>query len=255
VDEPTHHLLTLGLTLRVHHDVERQRHMAHLAGRLGYSSVWLPIGTTSPMPDVDVVDRLSSAAYPARVGLVVAGGHAELPLVASIPGVLLEIHHADRERALGAVGARGWRDRVHVAALAGAMGATLDSAGVVLSGALPGLFETLALCVTARVDAGRTPVDLPITLDMTASIGRTTAEAQARVARDADLCGTRDPKVSGLFGTLEQAQQQALSLRRAGADALRVTLADEQDIADLLAQFRAVVTGPTAVLHARAGRA
>jgi hypothetical protein len=83
------------------------------------------------------------------------------------------------------------------------------------------------------------------------SIGRTRGEAVARAARDPELTGACDPAVAGLFGTLEEAQQQVLDLAAAGAEALRVVLADERDVADLLAQVRSLVVGPAAVLHAR----
>jgi hypothetical protein len=91
---------------------------------------------------------------------------------------------------------------------------------------------------------------LPIIVALSVSIGRTMSEAEARAARDPLLAGSAHPRQSGLFGTFENAQNQALALAAAGADELRVTLADEHDVADLLAQLRAVVVGPTPVLHA-----
>jgi hypothetical protein len=57
--------------------------------------------------------------------------------------------------------------------------------------------------------------------------------------------------VSGVFGTFEQAQQQVLALARAGAEVLLVTVPDELDVADVLAQVRALVVGATPALFRR----
>jgi hypothetical protein len=97
----------------------------------------------------------------------------------------------------------------------------------------------------ARVKGGPSAhviVDVPV------SIGRTRSEAAARAARDPRFVGAAHPQVAGIFGTFEQAQGLVLELARAGADELRVTLADEIDVADLLAQTRALVVGPTRAL-------
>ncbi|MGH9249328.1 MAG: hypothetical protein ACRD0W_07420, partial [Acidimicrobiales bacterium] len=83
------------------------------------------------------------------------------------------------------------------------------------------------------------------------SIGRTYSEADARARRDPRLSGAHDPREGGLFGTHEQAQTQALDLAAAGVDVVRVTVADEVDVADLLAQLRSLVVGATPILHAR----
>jgi hypothetical protein len=98
----------------------------------------------------------------------------------------------------------------------------------------------------ARVGAGgRVIVDVPV------AIGRTHREAAARAARDPRFVGEAHPEHSGLFGTFERAQAVVLELARAGADELRATLADEIDLADLLAQARALVVGATATLRER----
>jgi hypothetical protein len=95
---------------------------------------------------------------------------------------------------------------------------------------------------TAVGPAGRVVVDVAV------AIGRTRSEAAARAARDPRFVGPGHPQAGGIFGTFEQAQALVLELARAGADELRVTLADEIDVADLLAQTRALVVGPTRAL-------
>jgi len=97
----------------------------------------------------------------------------------------------------------------------------------------------------ARANAGK---DARVVVDVAVSIGRTRSEAAARAARDARFAGAAHPQVAGIFGTFEQAQALVLELARAGADELRVTLADEIDVADLLAQTLALVVGPTRAL-------
>ena len=75
------------------------------------------------------------------------------------------------------------------------------------------------------------------------------SEAEARAERDPQMQGA-EVRSAGLFGTFEDAQEQALDLAAAGAGWILADLAAERDVADLLAQLRAVVAGPTAVLHA-----
>ena len=83
---------------------------------------------------------------------------------------------------------------------------------------------------------------------MPVSIGRTYNEAVARADRDPRFVGEAHPQASGIFGTFEQAQEQVLALARAGAEVLLVTLPYELDIADLLAQVKALVVGATPAL-------
>jgi hypothetical protein len=203
------------------------------------------------------VAELVHQARPARVGLIITGGPADLvrrvaDLQASERDVLLEIHAPAELRAdlIGAAGGpREWRQRVFLPWY------DADAAGlVVLAEEAAGLAEVqarLAEAVARRRADARDRRQFPISVALTVSIGRTMSEAQARAMRDPALSGARDPRTAGLFGTLEHAQEQALRLARAGADAVRATLADEHDVADLLAQLRAVAVGPTPVLHGR----
>ncbi len=88
----------------------------------------------------------------------------------------------------------------------------------------------------------------PVIVAVPVAIGRTRNEAVARAARDPRFTGADHPEHSGIFGTLEQAQAQVLELAAAGAGGLLVTVADELDVADLLAQVRSLVVGPAVVL-------
>ncbi|GEC03262.1 hypothetical protein SSP24_09170 [Streptomyces spinoverrucosus] len=246
-------LLDLGLTLRAEHDSERSRHTARLAARLGFRYLWLPLPENAPVPDVAA---LAESARPARLGLVVGGDPQSLvQRVAALCGgelpgdLLLEIHAPAelRDRLVAAVGgADQWRRRAFVPWY------DETAAGhVVLAEQAAGREEALKGLADASERGGGRDGAPVLSIALTVSIGRTMSEAEARAQRDPALSGPHHPKIAGLFGTLEHAQEQGLELARAGAGALRATLADEQDVADLLAQLRAVAVGPTPLLHAR----
>jgi hypothetical protein len=109
-----------------------------------------------------------------------------------------------------------------------------------------------------RVAAERRAMDRdgvmrPLLVAVPISIGRTMNEAVARAEREPRFTGDRHPRVSGIFGTFEQAQEQVLALARAGADGLVVDVPVELDVADVLAQVKALVVGATPALLARHG--
>ena len=91
----------------------------------------------------------------------------------------------------------------------------------------------------------------PLIVAVPISIGRTRNEAVARAARDERFDGDAHPEVCGIFGTIEQAQDQVLDIARAGAEVLLLTIPDELDIADVLAQIRSLVVGATPALMDR----
>jgi len=100
------------------------------------------------------------------------------------------------------------------------------------------------------VAAERTRLDAegatrPLQVSVPISIGRTMNEAVARADREPRFTGDRHPREVGIFGTFEQAQDQVLALARAGADDLVLDVPLERDIADVLAQIRALVVGAT----------
>ncbi len=91
----------------------------------------------------------------------------------------------------------------------------------------------------------------PLIVAVPISIGRTFNEAVARADRDPRFVGDAHPRESGIFGTFEQAQEQVLELARAGAEVLLVTVPHELDVADVLAQVKALVVGATPALFDR----
>lgn len=102
-----------------------------------------------------------------------------------------------------------------------------------------------------RMDLDQLEDHRPLIVAVPLSIGRTYSEAMARADREPRFVGDADPRVSGIFGTFEQAQEQVLALARAGAEVLLVTLPHELDIADLMAQVKALVVGATPALRDR----
>lgn len=105
-----------------------------------------------------------------------------------------------------------------------------------------------ALVQQARDELDRAEDARPLIVAVPISIGRTHNEAVARADRDPRFRGENDPRDVGIFGTFEQAQEQVLALARAGAEVLLLTVPHEEDIADVLAQVRALVVGATPAL-------
>jgi hypothetical protein len=221
----------------------RQEELCRLAARLGYRAVWLHADRP---PVLAQLARLVDAAAPAQVGLVLGATGPHLAWLAGTRGsscagqVLLDADPADRPEDLAAaVGSPdAYAKRVH------ARRYDLAAAGYVVHSR--DRAETAELLRAARRRG--TPHGLRLTADLPVVFGRTRGEAEARLRRDAWLDRTRDPRRAGLFGTFAEAQLQVVDLVRAGADNLRATLADEADVADLLAQLRAVTVGPVAAL-------
>jgi alkanesulfonate monooxygenase SsuD/methylene tetrahydromethanopterin reductase-like flavin-dependent oxidoreductase (luciferase family) len=248
-------IFQLGVTLRSDDTRARQMEIARLASRLGYRHVWLPCGER--LPDLTDLVALTDAARPASTGVILDGPSdgtvdwlatacqmlpdllIEVPQPAAVPGILAAAGGPDR-----------WRLHAYPHAL------DLTAAGcVIVADHRERLLDRLAAVRTTRDGAGLSPPQFAVMVAVTVSIGRTRSEANARALRDPAFQGVRHPEVAGLFGTLEQAQTQAMALAGAGADMVRATLADEHDIADLLAQLRSVAVGATVVLHARGGAA
>jgi hypothetical protein len=142
---------------------------------------------------------------------------------------------------------------VHVPAAATNSLSDVELAGLDDGAQAPGLVRGYDL---DQVRATRAHLDRqrdhrPLVVAVPISVGRTRNEAVARADRDPRFRGDAHPSVSGVFGTFEQAQQQVLALARAGAEVLLVTVPDELDVADVLAQVRALVVGATPALFRR----
>jgi hypothetical protein len=236
-------LLDLEIFLAADQPAQRQDQLAVLAGRLSYRAIWLE--TQAGTADARRIAALRALSGDAAVGL--SFGSMPTPaLVAALPiAVLLEIPPPGTARnslveAVG--GVKAWSERVRV------RGGVDDLAsGVVIASAdRAGLLATIAATALARGTRVQSVVAA-----VTVSIGRTASEAAARASRDPHLVGSNHPRHAGVFGTLDDAQEQVLALAAAGADTVLATLPDDIDVADLLAQLRSAVAGPTPLLHRR----
>jgi hypothetical protein len=241
----------LGITLRAD-EPSGVKHLAHLAGRIGYPLVWLPV--SSP-PALAELRELARAAAPARLGLVFeppAGLSADWLAATrddAVLGVLPVEINGERGAVRAALGPDGYAARVWSREL------DLTAAGHVVTGADEAeVVHRVAAARDARAAAGRPAAEYPIVVELGVAIGRTMGEAEARLRRDPVLAARADLRAAGLFGTFDDAQDRVLAYARAGADGLRATLAAERDVADLLAHLRAVTVGPVAVLLGRRPR-
>jgi hypothetical protein len=108
-----------------------------------------------------------------------------------------------------------------------------------------------AAVARARAEMDASDATRPLLVAVPISIGRTMNEAVARADLEPRFAGDRHPRDVGIFGTFEQAQDQVLALARAGADGLVLDVPLERDVADVLAQIRALVVGATPeLIHA-----
>ena len=94
------------------------------------------------------------------------------------------------------------------------------------------------LAAAAARAAGR-----PVLAEVTVSVGRTAAEAQARAAADELFAVAGHPAEQGLFGTLEECQAAAARLAHTGATELVCYLPLASDLPDILAQLRSIAIG------------
>jgi alkanesulfonate monooxygenase SsuD/methylene tetrahydromethanopterin reductase-like flavin-dependent oxidoreductase (luciferase family) len=97
-------------------------------------------------------------------------------------------------------------------------------------------------------EAGRDPSTLGVAAFMPVSIGRTQAEADARVAADPIFGLVGNPAEFGIFGTLEECQDRVIALAHAGVTDLRCIVPSTLDVHDVIAQLTAITVGTTDVL-------
>jgi alkanesulfonate monooxygenase SsuD/methylene tetrahydromethanopterin reductase-like flavin-dependent oxidoreductase (luciferase family) len=108
------------------------------------------------------------------------------------------------------------------------------------------LAGTLAAAATARqaaLRAGRGQGTLGVAARLPVSVGRTSAEAQARWEAEPAFAALGDWERAGLFGTLEQCHDRVVALAHAGVSDLRCLLPNAIDIHDVIAQLTAMTIG------------
>jgi alkanesulfonate monooxygenase SsuD/methylene tetrahydromethanopterin reductase-like flavin-dependent oxidoreductase (luciferase family) len=108
------------------------------------------------------------------------------------------------------------------------------------------LAATLAAAAAARQAAlrtGRGPATLGVAARLPVSVGRTSAEAQARWEAEPSFAALGSFEEAGLFGTLEQCHDRVVALAHAGVSDLRCLLPNAIDIHDVIAQLTAMTIG------------
>src|SRR6266536_1306713 len=108
------------------------------------------------------------------------------------------------------------------------------------------LAAALAAAAAARraaVGAGRGPRTLGVAARLPVSVGRTSAEAQARWQAEPAFAALGASEQAGLFGTLEQCHDRVVALAHAGVSDLRCLLPNAIDIHDVIAQLTAMTIG------------
>jgi hypothetical protein len=206
--------------------------VAIMADRAGLDGLWLR-GHPAASGRSSVLETLAAAAE--RTSSMTLGVYlGRVPAPAEVPAALV--------------------DRLEVSTPPdGIRSVTRSDIRVVLAmtaipaGGLPPACETVVVPVTTLAHARRP--SFRVAVELAASIGRTTAEAAARVEVDARLRGERDPRRGGLFGTLEEGQGRVGELAHAGVTEIRCWIPDTPDLADVIAQLSAVPVGTLSPSH------
>jgi hypothetical protein len=203
--------------------------------------VWwrLPTGTGPAATDLaDLLGGLSAETAPACAGLIAdadpAGPAVLETLLAAVPAGQVRVRLAVRS---GGAAPTAWLQPLtrlrESADLAVAWPASGTAIFVPISAD-----RDLSAAVTAASSAGE-----PVLVEVAVSVGRTSAEASARAAGEELFTAIGHPREQGLFGTLEECQSAAAMLAHAGATELVCYLPQSHDLADVLAQLRAVSIG------------
>jgi alkanesulfonate monooxygenase SsuD/methylene tetrahydromethanopterin reductase-like flavin-dependent oxidoreductase (luciferase family) len=250
---PAGRLARLGVVLDVD---DRATSLARLCDRAGIDIVWL--ADRAALPDDDwrdpadaiargVLGQLERAAFGAFVHDVGSGLDLLVRAGASA---------ADRRLELAWPVARpapedwaGPRRSVVVRRIADVARALALADDIVLPAWHFADVETAADEVRAEaLEAGRSTEGLGVAALLPVSIGRTQAEAEARVAADPLFLRTGHPAESGIFGTLEECQDRVIALAHAGITDLRCVIPATLDAHDVIAQLTAMTLGTTEVL-------
>lgn len=126
----------------------------------------------------------------------------------------------------------------HLAVMLGRLGFGVHGADAPVAGVVVPQNEP-ALVARQRADHPHSEIVVQVPI----SVGRTWSEARARADLEPRFDPSYDPARGGLFGAFEDVQEQVLALARAGADRLILDVPLQRDVADLLAQVRALVVG------------
>jgi alkanesulfonate monooxygenase SsuD/methylene tetrahydromethanopterin reductase-like flavin-dependent oxidoreductase (luciferase family) len=255
---PQGRLARLGIVLD---SDDRAIALARLCDRAGIDVVWLVErnGLDAEPSLAAVVERaeeIAGSLERASLGLMVGAsdGPAALgawPLLRTLAdaGRLEVTAPAHANLAPWTVGQPRPRGGVLIRDMADVPGAVAVADDIVLAAWRTADLETAADEVRAEAaEVGRDPVTLGVAALLPVSIGRTQAEADARVAADPIFGLVGDPTEAGIFGTLEECQDRVIALAHAGVTDLRCIVPATVDVHDVIAQLTAITVGTTDVL-------
>ena len=255
---PRGRLARLGIVLDAD---DRAIALARLCDRAGIDVVWLVERTgldaePSLAAVVEQAEEIAESLDRASLGLMVGvsddpGTLTAWPALRGLADVgRLEITvPPDADLAPWTVGQPRPRGGVLIREMADVPAALAVADDIVLPAWPNTDLETAADEVRAEAaEVGRDPSTLGVAALLPVSIGRTQAEADARVEADPIFGLVGDPAVAGIFGTLEECQDRVIALAHAGITDLRCIVPATLDVHDVIAQLTAITVGTTDVL-------
>jgi hypothetical protein len=251
--------LSLSVVIDGRSDPAGSAEVARLVTRLDLGGVWLrqpPLTGTGLADPVAFLSHLAADVAAVQRGLIVDTDVADRLLLDALTQTALPGDGPVRALRVALTGSpagvAGWQQAIaERSALAGvtiavpaaeASRLALDRPGLVFVPFAASRDLDAAVNNAAAAAAGR-----PVLVEVAVSIGRTTAEAQARAAGEELFALVGHPGRMGLFGTLEECQGAAASLAHAGAAELVCYLPRSADLPDVLAQLRAMAVGASAL--------
>lgn len=271
---PPGRLVRLGVVVDAGQPESRTRELGRLCDRAGIDTVWLGgndvIGADRDDPAGDVWSSgatMMSTLRHAGLGIVTKA-NADLEMAWRIVGELFRAHpdrlditiatgpemRSTLERWRVAFGAGDAANRPRLSAaldrLQGLAGLLPLVDDIVLSGwQYPDLEAAVDEVRAECTEAGRDPATLGVAALIPVSIGRTEAEAVARMQMDPPFDRFGHPAETGIFGTLEDCQDRVIALAHSGVTDLRCLLPATPDVHDVIAQLTAMAIGTTSVLR------
>jgi alkanesulfonate monooxygenase SsuD/methylene tetrahydromethanopterin reductase-like flavin-dependent oxidoreductase (luciferase family) len=255
---PAGRLARLGIVLDAD---ERAAALAQLCDRAGIDIVWLADrGAFEEVPSLASVMHWADAVAPTldRASLGLLAGPQDGPDLLGTATATRALADAERLEVAVPVGQDlgAWtafeprlRRSVVIRGLADLPAALRIADDIVLPAWHIADLETAADEVRAEAtEAGRDPATLGVAALLPVSIGRTQAEAVARVEADPIFELVGDPATAGIFGTLEECQDRVIALAHAGITDLRCIVPATLDVHDVIAQLTAITVGTTDVL-------
>jgi alkanesulfonate monooxygenase SsuD/methylene tetrahydromethanopterin reductase-like flavin-dependent oxidoreductase (luciferase family) len=271
---PAGRLARLGVVLDARLPTDRLAQIARMSDDAGLDALWVRDHAASRGPQSGTetwraLTLLSPQASHAHLGVALAmtsygpsllasmattlnaaiGGRLEISLSAE-PGVPLGSYIGALRQSIDDLSGADPQPKVCVLAntiSAMEVAATFADDAVLPASVVRGVAALVADLRAVCELAGRDPTSIGIALELPVSLGRTTAEAQARATDPIfDLVGR--PQDIGLFGTLEQCQERVIELAHAGVTDLRCVIPGSADVHDVIAQLTAVAIGTLDVL-------